>query len=240
MLLLVLAVLVRTESFLMTREQRQVRVSRQGIDRATSRSGGCAERRRQQLERMAGSQKPFVRLVASARCKNNCIKWPRTETGLERFSHLVRESCNELARLLQFSSPWPPLYPVLLLGSARGATGRKPVCRSLEMQPRCRDGARSPLVCSSSSLKKAFHSWDWAVPGLSHLLSIWWHCHSQLANLLLFVAVGLFLVQHLLCCRVLSLRFVARLRLRLSLRWPGTFSNSDSHFDFVANLVLST
>lgn len=82
---------------------RQVRVSRQGIDRATSGSGGCAERRRQQLERMAGSQKPFVRLVASARCKNNCIKWPRTETGLERFSHLARESCNKLARLLQFS-----------------------------------------------------------------------------------------------------------------------------------------
>lgn len=82
---------------------RQVRVSRQGIDRATPGNGGCAERRRQQLERMAGSQKPFVRLVASARCKNNCIKWPRTETGLERFSHLARESCNKFARLLQFS-----------------------------------------------------------------------------------------------------------------------------------------
>jgi len=33
------------------------------------------------------------------------------------------------------------------------------------------------------------------------------------ASLLLCVAVGLFLLQHLLCCRVLSLLFVAR--------WPG-------------------
>lgn len=121
MLELVFAVLVRTESFLMTREQRQVRVSRQGIDRATSRSGGRAERRRQQLERMAGSQKPFVRLVASARCKNNCIKWPRTETGLERFSHLVRESCETVT--IQFSLA--PSLACLTFGQCKRSNRKK-------------------------------------------------------------------------------------------------------------------
>lgn len=80
----------------------------------SGRRGECSTRRRQ-LGRMAGSQKPFVRLVASAlRCKNNCIKWPRTATGLERFSSAAwerrgkrervreeeKESCsNLLARL---------------------------------------------------------------------------------------------------------------------------------------------
>lgn len=99
MLLLVLAVPVRTESFLMTREERAKYESR--VKALTGRPREAGD-----VLRGGGSnssQKPFVRLVASARCKNNCIKWPRTETGLERFSHLARESCNKLARLLQFS-----------------------------------------------------------------------------------------------------------------------------------------
>lgn len=117
----------------------------------SGRRGECSARRRQ-LGRMAGSQKPFVRLVASAlRCKNNCIKWPRTATGLERFSSAAWERRGKRERgrerelqqppretVLQFCTPW------LELPSFWAATGGKPVCRLLQMQlPR--DGAGSPL-----------------------------------------------------------------------------------------------